>query len=119
MNKKELINRLYELAEWSDANEWDIPIDMGLSLHMAAKIIEGKENAKIIHEYPFVEKDPMFAIGYCNCCGYEIPDCSWHYCPYCGTNFQEIIFATCENCFHKNYCNKEIKLPCEKWQIKL
>jgi len=29
MNDKELIARLIELAEWADANEWEVPIDLG------------------------------------------------------------------------------------------
>lgn len=37
MNRDELISRLNEYAEWCDANEWEIPIDMGDLLREAAQ----------------------------------------------------------------------------------
>lgn len=37
MTRKELIAKLTEYAEWCDANEWEIPIDMSDLLREAAQ----------------------------------------------------------------------------------
>lgn len=48
----ELINRLIELAEWADANEWEVPIDLGDT------IMEAVEELKKRNWIPADEKVP-------------------------------------------------------------
>lgn len=38
-----LIERLREYAEWTDANEWEVPLCLGDDLREAAEYIEQKE----------------------------------------------------------------------------
>lgn len=40
MTNEQLIAKLTEYAEWCDANEWEIPIDMGDLLREAAQALE-------------------------------------------------------------------------------
>lgn len=120
MSVSQLVNELNELAEWAEANEWEIPINLGSVLREAGLYIEGKENAKIIYDYPFVEKNPMFAIGYCDCCGHEILDGRWAYCPNCGAHFTETVRADCDNCrFFGGCCCDHLTEndECAGWEI--
>lgn len=48
----ELIDRLIELAEWADANEWEVPIDLGDT------IMEAVERLKRMQWVPVVERMP-------------------------------------------------------------
>ena len=52
MNDKELIARLIELAEWADANEWEVPIDLG------DVIMEAVERLKRMQWIPVDERSP-------------------------------------------------------------
>lgn len=52
MNDKELIARLIELAEWADANEWEVPIDLGDT------IMEAVERLKRMQWIPVGERLP-------------------------------------------------------------
>lgn len=47
-----LIDRLIELAEWADANEWEVPIDLGDT------IMEAVERLKRMKWIPVDEKKP-------------------------------------------------------------
>ena len=40
MSTQELIDRLNELGEWAFANEWEVPIDLGITCYKAAAVIE-------------------------------------------------------------------------------
>ena len=71
----------------------------------------------LIYEYPFVENNPMFAIGYCGNCGYDIGCGNWKYCPNCGFYFTKIISAGCGTCKHR--CKDYEKKSCEDYSIKL
>lgn len=48
----ELIDRLIELAEWADANEWEVPIDLGDT------IMEAVERLKRMQWIPVTERMP-------------------------------------------------------------
>lgn len=60
--------------------------------------------AVIYYEYPAIEPNPMFAIGYCSSCGGEILNGSWNYCPHCGANLVETVIADCDNCKYFGGC---------------
>lgn len=47
-----LIDRLIELAEWADANEWEVPIDLGDT------IMEAVEQLKRMQWIPVAERMP-------------------------------------------------------------
>ena len=47
-----LIDRLIELAEWADANEWEVPIDLGDT------IMEAVERLKRMRWIPVTERMP-------------------------------------------------------------
>ena len=65
MNDKELIARLIELAEWADANEWEVPIDLGDTIMEAAERLKQVQWVSAKESHPAME-DSEWVIGVAN-----------------------------------------------------
>ena len=65
MNDKELIARLIELAEWADANEWKVPIDLGDTIMEAAERLKRMQWISAKESTPDMKKSE-WVIGVAN-----------------------------------------------------
>lgn len=78
MTTKELVEKLWEHAEWADANEWEAPITLGDDLRAAAEALEA------MHGHWEVSNVPAFDLE-CSVCGAAI----------CWDNTMGAVFAPC------------------------
>ena len=88
MRTNKLIEELCELAKWADANIYQVPIMLPDCLRTAViKLSDDslyRQETTCLYEYPFVESNPMFAIGWCEHCHKPIREGQAKFCCFCG-----------------------------------
>lgn len=106
MTNEALMRELREMAEWADANEWEVPITLGDVLREAAERLSGEEHfpdpTKMIGKDANVSgkeerhgewlniQGGFWEIATCSCCQSKSPITGVRplYCPNCGARMK-------------------------------